>query len=575
MFTKISIAQSLNVNIDELITKTDQIKTSNRKLFKDNLRILNKLYENASGQQQDYIDYLRVYRIVLEGDLDAAQQAYTELIEQVSSIKVKVITTATLANIQAVSRQYDKALLNLDHAITQLDQIRAPELTNRIHLVSAMIYSLLELYEMSIKYSDLIIQSNPSEIMICKASSIKLRANIKLGNIPSIDQLHETIGICNQVEVFPHANILMLDWIHEEIIKAQENNNTKHRAMLLSMLKKSADDIDKIGYQNLISLKDMVLAKAYYLNDDVSSALKSANKCIDGSKKSGKTYQLVECLNVLLNEAEDRNDFEKALQLSKRINEVENEIFSETKAKQMAYMSVKHNSLAKEFEIERLNKNNELLLLENKLAAETSARQKLLVVLISFLLFLLGFTTYRIKKRQDHFKKISEIDHLTQVFSRKAFEERMHDLIDDCESHNQPINLAILDLDHFKKINDQYGHQVGDWVLKQVVVACESVIDEDVLMARLGGEEFAIVTPATSFTKTSELLEQMRLAIEHLDCSETGYDIKLTGSFGVTSSLYSGYKFTALMADADEALFVAKNNGRNQVRAFESQEKSV
>ncbi len=160
------------------------------------------------------------------------------------------------------------------------------------------------------------------------------------------------------------------------------------------------------------------------------------------------------------------------------------------------------------------------------------------------------------------------MDHLTKVFTRKAFEEQLEIMIKASKVKLKPINLAILDLDHFKEVNDKFGHLVGDWVLQNVIIACENVIDQDTLIARLGGEEFAIVTPDISMQKTKLLLEKMRLAIEKLDCSPTGHNFNVTASFGVTSSLISGLEQPILLTHADVALFEAKNNGRNQIVEF-------
>jgi diguanylate cyclase (GGDEF)-like protein len=235
----------------------------------------------------------------------------------------------------------------------------------------------------------------------------------------------------------------------------------------------------------------------------------------------------------------------------------------------VAYYRVKHANLAQELQIEQLNQNNKLLALENQLAEETTKRQQLMMLLIASLLLLLGVWAYKIKKRHDYFKEVAEIDHLTQVFTRKAFEEKVRGMLEVAAENQSPVNLAIMDLDHFKNVNDQYGHLVGDWVLKQVVLTCEEVADEDILVARLGGEEFCLVSPGISQLQMMRLMEKMRAAIEAMDSSDSGAIFDITASFGVTTTALSGYRVSMLLTHADLALFEAKNKGRNEVVAYD------
>jgi len=184
------------------------------------------------------------------------------------------------------------------------------------------------------------------------------------------------------------------------------------------------------------------------------------------------------------------------------------------------------------------------------------------------LLMLLIVWTFKIKRRHDYFKHVSEIDHLTQVFTRKAFEEKTAEMLKACESKQKPLNVAIMDLDLFKNVNDQYGHLVGDWVLRQVILCCEEVIDQDILLARLGGEEFGLVSPGISELEMVALLEKMRAAIAQMDCSGSGAEFNITASFGLSSALSSGYHLPVLLTHADLALFEAKNRGRNQIVVY-------
>jgi diguanylate cyclase (GGDEF)-like protein len=148
----------------------------------------------------------------------------------------------------------------------------------------------------------------------------------------------------------------------------------------------------------------------------------------------------------------------------------------------------------------------------------------------------------------------------------------MQYLLPYSEKKGEIISYAIFDLDHFKKINDQYGHVTGDWVIKNVIVECQKVRNdnEKITYGRLGGEEFAIIIRDSSLEEMIEFAEACRQRIEQIDSSDSGYDIPIKASFGVTTTEKSGFIHTDLMRDADKALYHAKNNGRNQVIVFDS-----
>ena len=157
---------------------------------------------------------------------------------------------------------------------------------------------------------------------------------------------------------------------------------------------------------------------------------------------------------------------------------------------------------------------------------------------------------------------------MTKVLTRKAFEEQVNSILTISKGKNLPAHVAIMDLDFFKLVNDNHGHLIGDWVLKNVIYAVKELVEENMIVARLGGEEFCLVLKNTDATIMDQKLEKMRAAIEHLDCSDSGAQLSVTASFGVTSTKISGYSLALLQTHADVALFEAKKNGRNQVVRF-------
>lgn len=158
-------------------------------------------------------------------------------------------------------------------------------------------------------------------------------------------------------------------------------------------------------------------------------------------------------------------------------------------------------------------------------------------------------------------------DFLTKINNRRYFDKAVRTLIADAREEKTPLCLIVADIDHFKKFNDKWGHQVGDQVLKLVAdVMRENVKGQD-LLARYGGEEFALALPNTSLADAATLAENIRIAVGKRKLINKATNVNLgrvTMSFGV-SDFQPSVSPEALFAAADAALYQAKNEGRNRV----------
>lgn len=159
-------------------------------------------------------------------------------------------------------------------------------------------------------------------------------------------------------------------------------------------------------------------------------------------------------------------------------------------------------------------------------------------------------------------------DALTAIYNRRYFQQRINAEVSRAERHGPPLSLIIYDLDHFKLVNDNYGHLAGDEVLRETAARVKTLVRTMDVFGRYGGEEFAIVLPDTDLNGAKVLAERIRATIESAPVQYNERDIPVTGSVGVAQ--YDGSLNTAekLIAAADEAMYEAKHNGRNQVRCF-------
>ena len=162
-------------------------------------------------------------------------------------------------------------------------------------------------------------------------------------------------------------------------------------------------------------------------------------------------------------------------------------------------------------------------------------------------------------------------DGLTGLANRRFFLEVLDREIERADRYGRPLALIMLDLDHFKRVNDNYGHAAGDAVLKAAAAALNRVSRDTDLPARLGGEELALLLPETHVEGASQVAERLRTLIaaeRHL--SPHGTDFSVTSSFGVASHLAGDGEADELMQRADEALYKAKATGRDRVVTVDS-----
>jgi diguanylate cyclase (GGDEF)-like protein len=165
-------------------------------------------------------------------------------------------------------------------------------------------------------------------------------------------------------------------------------------------------------------------------------------------------------------------------------------------------------------------------------------------------------------------------DGLTGVYNHRYFQERLSDELVKAERFNKDLSLALLDVDHFKKFNDNYGHQEGDKVLKIVSQVIQGTIRNKVdMVARYGGEEFAVVLPETDGNAGKELVDRIRKNIESYLFENNGKVLyRVTVSIGIASYPFDCRDQKSLIQLADQALYEAKKQGRNCVKRFKSAE---
>ncbi|HEY9761706.1 MAG TPA: diguanylate cyclase [Trichocoleus sp.] len=180
----------------------------------------------------------------------------------------------------------------------------------------------------------------------------------------------------------------------------------------------------------------------------------------------------------------------------------------------------------------------------------------------------LKHTTDQLRQALSEVEKLACIDPLTNTFNRRRLFQLAEQELLRTQRYGSPLSVMMLDVDHFKAVNDTYGHLAGDWVLKEVAETTRRQLRSTDFLGRYGGEEFAVILTETDGFKAVEVGERIRSKLESLAVVAEGHAIKVTVSIGVGSYMAQTDDIDQIIKRADLALYHSKNSGRNACSIF-------
>jgi diguanylate cyclase (GGDEF)-like protein len=243
-----------------------------------------------------------------------------------------------------------------------------------------------------------------------------------------------------------------------------------------------------------------------------------------------------------------------------------------TEKKQLTKQSTEQlHRLRSKYELQSKEKENTLLAqsleLQNiKLSAQFEKNQSLKIILLSALIIigLLLFMAYKYRKNKKHFELMANFDSLTGLYSRAKTLELLNNAFNQAQINNSKLYIAMIDLDHFKKINDQFGHTTGDLVLKQLGQIFIDVFKNNEICGRFGGEEFLVTISNVELNNVLNLFEKLRKKTTLLTKTIKVTPLSISLSIGICSYAKQN-DFNDMIKCADDALYTAKAKGRNRI----------
>lgn len=169
------------------------------------------------------------------------------------------------------------------------------------------------------------------------------------------------------------------------------------------------------------------------------------------------------------------------------------------------------------------------------------------------------------EQRANELKTLAALDPLTGVYNRRHFEQLARAELARSQRYVRPLSLLMIDIDHFKVVNDRFGHAGGDQVLRALAAVCRAEKRDADVLARLGGEEFALMLPETPLIAAVQLAERLRQRIHDFSPAVDDEKVLLSVSIGVATASLATPCVESLLRAADEALYEAKRSGRNRI----------
>jgi diguanylate cyclase (GGDEF)-like protein len=550
-----------------LLVQADNLKTSDHDRF---LQLMAQLHADSgdlSTEQKFYLDYLQAWQDGYQGDYRASTALVDALLEKSKDTILRFRTGLLRVNTLAERSRFEEAFQLLNQLLGQLPQITDQDVRAQTFTTAAYLYGEAGQYGLASSYADQLLKDHPLvDDYSCKVTFVKLGALYRGGKIQKIEkQLQDGIDLCMKVGDTLYANgirffVASLDVQHgqpEQAIRLLTDNDAEVR---------------RSGYQLQISQFDALLAKAYLDTDRVAQARQSALRVIEQSTQNQYAESLSTAYEVLYLIEKRAGDPAAALAYHEHYMKASERYQDALSSRVLAYQIVQQELLSKKLQIDTLNRKNQVLRLQQTLDRKKAETNRLYFTLLLSVLAFIAFWAYRIKRSQLRFMRLSRRDGLTGIFNRQHFVAAAGQQLQVCRKSAREVCLVLIDLDHFKVINDTHGHSVGDHVLKRAVAACQAHLRSSDIFGRLGGEEFGIVLPDCPIDKALSRVELMRLAIASMATADEGelLQVAVSASFGVASTHGSGYELRQLLSHADDALYQAKREGRNRINVCES-----
>lgn len=518
--------------------------------------------EKLTPEEKEHYDYLSAYFLTFDGDLTAVIEQYKILLNETENPELKIRILGSMINLLGATKDWKIGFQHVEQLLALIQEYPDSPYKADAYINLSHLYYQISQPETALHFVDRVMAlPEISPLIRCSAQFLRVRIKIKLKMAVTLSGFREAESACQAAN--QHYSLLNITIVKARWLVEQERFEEARHVLITAGLLANKTPVEG----QLIEIYQL-FSRVYLALNQEQKASEYANKVIALPHADSYPGALSSTYDVLRQLAENQHLFKKAYEYLTAKQALDQVLFERQLADEVAIQKAWFEIDAKQSEIELLDKQNDLLKAESQLINERLENSLLALVLLTLLLTSLLFWFYRSRKIQARLKHFAQTDALTQIANRGYFTECMENRLIQAQKNGSVVGLILLDLDHFKNINDSYGHQVGDWSLVNIANKLVETMGKDAIVGRLGGEEFGIVVSGQQGTDVIKEADRCRQAIEHIEPAVAEYQFKLTVSAGVSTTTQTGYKLENLYAAADLALFQSKHYGRNRVYEY-------
>lgn len=549
-------------SIGTLLAHANIARSTDPIQFQQDLRQLNAEMAQAAPSQRQQIGYLNAYALIYASHFEQGIRQARQVIASTADTNLKFRTGALIVNAYALNGQFSEGLHQLEETLSLIDRVDEAELRQHGLLAAAMLYSQIGQFQLARHYAELVMATPVSAHWLCGAKYVEFDALLHQHALPGNDApLNQAITQCSAQREMLMANLIRVTLARKWMEQGQRDH-------AITLLKGHLSEVQATHYPRLIAEIHSLLGELVYSKGDIQGAQAEAGLAVAQGAGILNAPPLVAAYKTLYQIAESRHDLAGALAYYKQYAEADKGYLNEVKTRELAYQIVRNENQQKNQQIELLNRRNSVLQLQQQVDRQSAQNSRLLVLFLALIALCITYWGYKTRRLQTSLRRLAETDALTGICNRHHFTVKSTQSLAQCAKAGEHAALIMFDLDHFKTINDSYGHVTGDWVLKAVASTCTGICRKMDQVGRLGGEEFAILIHGSDLKSATRIAEDCRVRLSRIDSRPSGFTYPITASFGVSSTAMSGYDLDRLLSHADQMLYRAKREGRNRVRAY-------